>query len=100
MQEYKKRGGGYADDGTDQEATDENGRGKGSVASLENRTKSELYDMAQDREVEGRADMSEDDLVKALANGQHGSARPQSYRSTHNRYRRTLEIYERHRALR
>ncbi len=64
----KKRGGGYADDGPDQEDTDENGCGKGFVASLENKTKSELYDMAQDREVEGRSDMSKDDLVKALAN--------------------------------
>ncbi len=68
VQEYKKRGGDYADDGPDQEDTDKNGRGKGSIASLENKTECELYDMAQDREVEGRSDMSKDDLVKALAN--------------------------------
>lgn len=51
-----------------EEATDENGRGKGSVASLEQKTKDELYDMAQEREIDGRTDMTKDELVEALAN--------------------------------
>ncbi|SHI99285.1 Rho termination factor, N-terminal domain [Palleronia salina] len=48
------------------EATDGNGRGKGSKASLEAKTKDELYDMAQDHDVDGRSDMDKDDLVEAL----------------------------------
>ena len=51
-----------------EDATDENGRGKGSVASLEQKTRDELYDMAQEREIEGRSDMTKDELVEALAN--------------------------------
>jgi hypothetical protein len=51
------------------DATDENGRGKGSVASLDSKSKDELYRMAQDRGIEGRADMSKSDLVHALAHG-------------------------------
>ena len=47
-------------------ATDENGRGKGSEASLEAMSKDELYEMAQEREIEGRSDMSKDELVDAL----------------------------------
>ncbi|SHG81434.1 Rho termination factor N-terminal domain-containing protein [Marivita hallyeonensis] len=50
-----------------EDATDENGRGKGSVAALEQKTKEELYDMAQDRDIDGRSDMSKDELVEALA---------------------------------
>ena len=49
-----------------EEATDENGRGKRSVAALENKTKDQLYEMAQDRDIEGRSDMSKDELVEAL----------------------------------
>ncbi|WP_316014353.1 Rho termination factor N-terminal domain-containing protein [Roseobacter sp. HKCCA0434] len=49
-----------------EDATDENGRGKGSRASLDAKTKDELYDMAQDREIEGRSDMSKDELIDAL----------------------------------
>jgi len=48
------------------DATDENGRGKGSKASLEAKTKGELYGMAQERDVDGRSDMDKDDLVEAL----------------------------------
>lgn len=49
-------------------ATDENGRGKRSVASLEQKTKQELYDIAQDHDLKGRSDMTKDELVRALAN--------------------------------
>ena len=49
------------------EATDENGRGKGSVAALEQKTKDALYEMAQQRAIEGRSNMTKDELVKALA---------------------------------
>ncbi|WP_349305018.1 Rho termination factor N-terminal domain-containing protein [Marivita sp. GX14005] len=49
-----------------EDATDENGRGKGSVYALEQKTKDELYDMAQERGIEGRSDMSKDELLKAL----------------------------------
>jgi Rho termination factor, N-terminal domain. len=48
------------------EATDENGRGKGSKAELEEKSKDELYDMAQDRGIGGRSDMTKDELVDAL----------------------------------
>jgi len=47
-------------------ATDENGRGTGSVAALENKTKDALYEMAQDQDVSGRSDMSKEDLIDAL----------------------------------
>ncbi len=47
-------------------ATDENGRGKGSVAALEQKTRDELYEMAQERDIDGRSDMSKDELVEAL----------------------------------
>ena len=50
-----------------EKATDENGRGKGSVAALEQKTKDELYEMAQDRDIEGRSDMSKEELIEALA---------------------------------
>ena len=49
-----------------EDATDENGRGKGSKTSLGAKTKDELYAMAQDKEVEGRSDMTKDELVDAL----------------------------------
>ena len=52
-----------------EDATDENGRGEGSKASLEAMTKDELMEMARDRDVDGRSDMSKDDLVEALAGG-------------------------------
>ncbi|CTQ48946.1 Rho termination factor N-terminal domain-containing protein [Jannaschia donghaensis] len=48
-------------------ATDENGRGKGRKVSLEQKTKDELMDMAQDRDIEGRSKMDKDALVEALA---------------------------------
>ena len=47
-------------------ATDENGRGTGSVAALENKTKDALYEMAQEQDVSGRSDMSKEDLIDAL----------------------------------
>lgn len=50
-------------------ATDENGRGKGSVASLGEKTVDELYQMAQDRDIEGRSDMTKDELIDALKDG-------------------------------
>ena len=34
--------------------------------SLESRTKNELYNLAKDRNIEGRSSMSKDQLVKAL----------------------------------
>jgi len=49
------------------EATDTNGRGKGSVASLRDRTKDDLMQMARARDLAGRASMSKEDLVAALA---------------------------------
>ncbi|MEL6960282.1 MAG: Rho termination factor N-terminal domain-containing protein [Pseudomonadota bacterium] len=52
-----------------EEATDENGRGKGSKSSLEAKSKEELYDLAQDRDIDGRSDMTKDELVEALADG-------------------------------
>ena len=48
-------------------ATDENGRAKGSTAALEQKTKDDLYAMAQNQDIEGRSSMSKSDLVKALA---------------------------------
>ena len=50
-----------------EEATDENGRGKGSKASLEAMTKDELMEMAQDRDLDGRSKMDKAELVEALA---------------------------------
>ena len=50
-----------------EEATDENGRGKGSTASLEAMTKDELMEMAQDRDLDGRSKMDKAELVEALA---------------------------------
>lgn len=47
-------------------ATDENGRGKGSVAALESKSKNDLYEMAQKRDLEGRSDMTKDELIEAL----------------------------------
>ncbi len=50
-----------------EDATDKNGRGKGSKVALEQKSKDDLYDMAQEREIDGRSDMSKDELVSALA---------------------------------
>ena len=50
-----------------EQATDENGRKKGSRASYELMTKDKLYELAQDEDIEGRSDMSKDELVEALA---------------------------------
>jgi hypothetical protein len=47
-------------------ATDENGRGTGSVAALENKTKDALYEMAQEQDVSGRSDMSKEELIDTL----------------------------------
>ena len=52
-----------------EKATNENGRGEGSVAALEKKTRDELYEMAQDRNIEGRSDMSKEELVGVLAKG-------------------------------
>ena len=48
-------------------ATDENGRGEGSKASLEAMTVDDLMDLARERDVEGRSSMTKDDLVAALS---------------------------------
>ena len=48
-----------------EEATDEDGRAKGS-GGLGDKTKDELLDMAREREVEGRSGMSKDELADAL----------------------------------
>lgn len=48
------------------EATDENGRAKGSSGTLADKTKGELMDMARGRDVEGRSGMNKDELVEAL----------------------------------
>ena len=49
-----------------EDATDEDGRGKGSAAALASKTKEELYDIAQDAEVDGRSSMDKDELVEAV----------------------------------
>ncbi|MCQ8183885.1 Rho termination factor N-terminal domain-containing protein [Parvularcula maris] len=49
-----------------EDATDENGRKKGSENALQGKTKEELYDMAQDQDIDGRSDMSKDELIEAL----------------------------------
>lgn len=48
------------------DATDENGRGIGSQASLEAMTKGDLMQMARERDVDGRSNMTKDELVAAL----------------------------------
>lgn len=48
------------------EATDRNGRARGSAAAYGARSKSDLYDMARDRGIEGRSKMRKDELIKAL----------------------------------
>ncbi|MGR3469143.1 MAG: Rho termination factor N-terminal domain-containing protein [Shimia sp.] len=50
-----------------EDATDENGRAKGSKVALKEKTKGDLYDIAQERDVEGRSDMTKNELVEALA---------------------------------
>ena len=49
-----------------EEATDENGRARGSKAALAGKTKEELYEMAQERDVDGRSGMTKDELIRAL----------------------------------
>lgn len=49
------------------QATDENGRAKGSKAKLDNLTKDELYEKAQDEDVEGRSSMNKNELIEALS---------------------------------
>jgi len=49
-----------------EDATDENGRAKGSEAGLNSLTKDELYEKAQDEEIEGRSNMNKSELVEAL----------------------------------
>lgn len=46
----------------------EAGRRGGSSPSYEDWTKEELYDKAQDVGIEGRSDMSKDELIDALRN--------------------------------
>lgn len=48
-------------------ATDENGRGKGAVAALGQKSKDALYELAQKRAIDGRSDMTKEELVEALA---------------------------------
>jgi hypothetical protein len=55
-----------------EDATDGNGRAKGSGAALDGKTKGELMDMARDRDVEGRSSMTKEELVKALGEGGGG----------------------------
>ena len=40
----------------------------GEAARYEDRTKEELYDLAQDLDIEGRSDMTKDQLIDALRN--------------------------------
>ena len=44
------------------------GKTGGEGSKYENRTKDELMDKAQDVGIEGRSDMSKDELIKALRN--------------------------------
>ncbi len=41
----------------------------GEAAAYEDWSKEELYDRAQELEIEGRSDMDKDELIKALRNG-------------------------------
>ena len=53
-----------------EDATDENGRAKdegGDEGDLSDKTRDELYEMARDRDVEGRSDMTKDELKDALS---------------------------------
>ena len=49
-----------------EEATDENGRGKGSRIALRNLTKDEHHQKAQMADFDGRSSMSKEQLVEAL----------------------------------
>ena len=49
-----------------EDATDENGRGKGSAAALEQKSKDALYEKAKDRGIESRSDMTKAELIDAL----------------------------------
>lgn len=49
-----------------EKATDENGRGKNSLAALENKARDALYEMAQEHEIEGRSEMTKEELVEVL----------------------------------
>ena len=44
------------------------GKKGGKSSSYEDRSKEELYDKAKDVGIEGRSDMSKDELIKALRN--------------------------------
>ena len=54
------------------QASDEDNpsRKGGEHASYEDWTKDELYERAQEIGIEGRSDMTKDELIKALRNGQ------------------------------
>lgn len=47
---------------------DDPGAKGGAAQPYEQRTKDELYELAQERDIEGRSSMSKSDLVKALRN--------------------------------
>lgn len=84
VQEYKKRGGGYEEDGTDKDETslkqwtdDENAPGKGdsgkSGSGGSETTKGELYDEAKSRDISGRSKMNKGELKSAIDDDKRGS---------------------------
>lgn len=87
VQEYKKRGGGYANDGPDKGDTslrqwteDENAPGKdssdgksgGGGSGDDAPTKGELYDEAKSRDISGRSKMDKGELKSAIDDDKAG----------------------------